>query len=262
MSERDATEEFLQSLPEIKPGQSFQFGCHPRVSCFNVCCADLNLVLTPYDVLRLRLGIGLSSEQLLETHTKLGEFPDTGFPALHLKMDGSPLKLCPFVSPAGCTLYPDRPAACRTYPIGRATRLCREGELSKNGLVEQYFLVQETHCLGFQESDSWTVEEWAADQELATYNLASDRYTLLMAKQKLRGQKIEPRQATMVLLALYQLERFREFIGQMNLFSRLQLTAEEQERILADDEATLDFAYDWLELVLYGANERLKPVGK
>lgn len=258
MSEQDATEAFLQSLPEIKPGQSFTFNCHPRVSCFNVCCADLNMVLTPYDVLRLRQGIGLNSEQFLETHCKLGAFPDTGFPALHLKMDGGPHKLCPFVSPAGCTLYPDRPAACRTYPIGRATRLCRDGEDSPSGQVEQYFLVKETHCLGFQEEKSWTIEDWVADQELQHYNEWSDRYTGLMALQKKRNEKIQQRQTSLILLALFQLERFQNFIRDVKLFSRLDLEPEAQERILSDEETTLEFAFDWLELALYGLNERLK----
>jgi Fe-S-cluster containining protein len=259
MSDRDATEEFLQSLPEIKPGERFTFHCHPRVSCFNACCSDLNLVLTPYDVLRLRQGLGLTSEQFLEMHCKLGAFPDTGYPALHLKMDGGPNKECPFVSPAGCTVYPDRPAACRTYPIGRATRLCREGEDSPSGLVEQYFLVQEPHCLGFQEDQSWTIEEWVADQDLQRYNAWNDRFTGLMALQKRRNEQIQQRQTALVLLALFQLERFQDFVRDVNLFSRLELSQEAQERILTDPETALEFAFDWLELALYGLTERLQP---
>ena len=76
---------FLQSLPEIDPATPFTFACHPNVGCFNACCGDLNLLLTPYDVLRLCRGLNLPSAAVLEKHCELGLYPDTGFPAIHLR---------------------------------------------------------------------------------------------------------------------------------------------------------------------------------
>ena len=52
--EKDASREFMENLPELEPGKTFCFACHPEVPCFNRCCAELTLPLTPYDVLRLR----------------------------------------------------------------------------------------------------------------------------------------------------------------------------------------------------------------
>lgn len=75
----DASRELLDSLPELKPGETFCFDCNPDVPCFNRCCAELTLPLTPYDVLRLRRNLGLGSE-FLATFTTLRSFPDTGFP--------------------------------------------------------------------------------------------------------------------------------------------------------------------------------------
>ncbi len=133
----DSTEDFLQSLPEIKPGERFWFACHPGVPCFNACCSDLTMPLTPYDVLRLRQGLGhapaagedpsgdtppLSSEEFFEEFATVGCYEDTGFPLLHLRMEDSPDRFCPFVTEAGCGVYANRSTACRMYPLGRATR--------------------------------------------------------------------------------------------------------------------------------------------
>ena len=41
------------SMEPIQHGK-FSFACHPDVPCFTKCCSDLDLALTPYDVLRLK----------------------------------------------------------------------------------------------------------------------------------------------------------------------------------------------------------------
>ncbi|MFH0789406.1 MAG: YkgJ family cysteine cluster protein, partial [Pseudomonadota bacterium] len=50
-------------------GDSFSFACHPGVSCFTECCRDLNCVLTPYDLLRLKKSLGMTSSDLLDQFT-------------------------------------------------------------------------------------------------------------------------------------------------------------------------------------------------
>ncbi len=54
------------TLISIDPDTPFRFACNPGVACFNECCRDLNQFLTPYDVLRLKRGLGLSSRQFLD----------------------------------------------------------------------------------------------------------------------------------------------------------------------------------------------------
>ncbi len=254
----DATQQFLDSLPEILPDQRFRFGCHPGVACFNACCAELELMLTPYDALRLRRSLDMDSESFLKMHCRVGVFPDTGFPSLHLNMVRAPNSPCPFVSEAGCTVYPDRPGACRMYPIGRATRMARQDE-TPGAMYEQFFLVREPHCHGFSETTEWTVAEWTADQGLESYNRVNDRYSALMARQKALNKPIPIRQANMALLALYQPDRFQAFLRETKMFNRVPVPAEEQEAILHDEEACLDFACDWLEMVIFNDNARLSP---
>jgi Fe-S-cluster containining protein len=253
----DTTQEFLDHLPRIEPGQPFRFACHPRVDCFNACCSDLTLGLTPYDCLRLRAALGLSSEAFLAAHAQILVAPDTGFPAVRLRMAEDARKSCPFVSPAGCAVYPHRPGACRIYPLGRATRLDEAGDL-----VEQYFLVREPHCHGFAECADWTSATWFDDQGLVPYNRVNDRLMAIMTRQRGLGHPIGQKQTSMAMLCLYQPDRFQQFIRQMRLFDRLELTDERQGLILADDEAALEFGLDWLELLLFGRSGGLAMSGR
>ncbi len=259
----DPTEAFLAGLPEIVPGETFFFSCHPDVPCFNACCAELTLPLTPYDVLRLTRNLGMSSEQFFEEFVEAGAVEDTGFPRVHLLMQDIPGRPCPFVTGQGCAVYPDRPSACRTYPLGRG---CRPDGAS--GLREQYFLVREEHCRGFEQHAAFTTATWLSDQGLVPYHLANDRYMLLLAryKEKSGGAILSGRLATMALLCLYQQDRFADLIRSVGLFERVRpLTPEAGERMaraLDDPEARLDFALDWLELVFLGGGAALAPKEK
>ena len=212
----DATQAFLDSLPELRPGERFGFACHPGVTCFNACCSDLTLVLTPYDVLRLRRALALSGREFIARHARTALAPDTGFPQLRLAMrDDLPGKPCPFVTPQGCGVYPHRPGACRTYPLGRAARTGDDGQV-----VEQFFVVREEHCRGFEQDASWTSAEWLGDQDLAAYNAANDRYMLLLAQAREHGL-LDRKQANLVFLAAYNLDAFRDFLANTKALDRL-----------------------------------------
>ena len=213
-------------------------------------------MLTPYDVMRLRRSLSMGSEEFIKTHSKVDLRPDIGFPTLHLAMLDNENKSCPFVRDAGCSVYPDRPGACRTYPIGRAARMGENGEV-----VEQFFLVEEEHCQGFSEDKEWDVSEWGLDQGVREYNDWNDRYMVLLAGQKARGGQISSNQANMALLALYQLDRFRQFITDMKALSKFDIPEQRVEAIMSDEEGLLDFAYDWMELILFGSCAGLKPKG-
>lgn len=254
MAEHDETQEFLNSLPELKHGEQFCFACHPSIECFNACCADLNLSLTPYDALRLRRALGEDSETFLTTRTDISTYPDTGFPRVHLRMrEDETHRPCPFVTEEGCRVYLDRPAACRTYPVGRATRII------KGGIGERFFVIREDHCQGFDEPNEWVPETWMADQGLEPYNAMNDRTMQLMAKQKARGP-VHAKQSTMLLLALYQPDKFQKFIGDMGVFQHVEGDYD-PETVLADEETALAFGHDWAELILYGENDRLRRKG-
>lgn len=66
-------------------------------------------------------------------------------------------KTCPFLYEAGCSVYEDRPATCRYYPIRQAS--LKKLDLSDGITDEFYFFVKEPHCKGFEEDKEWTVAE-------------------------------------------------------------------------------------------------------
>jgi len=250
----DATQAFLESLPELKTGQSFQFACHPKVPCFNACCSDLALMLTPYDVLRLRAKLGLSSRDFIARHALAARAQDTGFPMLRLRMlDDIPGSPCPFVTREGCSVYPGRPGACRTYPLGRATKTGPDGEI-----VEQFFVVREPHCLGFAETPEWTSADWLKDQDLQEYNRHNDRYMLLLAEAKNRAAQLDQKQANMVFLAAYNVDAFRDFLANTGMLDKLDVSPERAQAVLSDETERLMFAMDWLDLVLFNQERNLR----
>ena len=61
----------LEQFPRLDEDAKFTFSCHPGVSCFNQCCSDVNIFLTPYDVLRLKNRLGISSQEFLDKYTQL-----------------------------------------------------------------------------------------------------------------------------------------------------------------------------------------------
>ena len=66
--------------PKMDPDHLFQFNCDPGVSCFTQCCQDVTIVLTPYDVLRLKKGLGISSDKFLDEYYQLRGWTEAGIP--------------------------------------------------------------------------------------------------------------------------------------------------------------------------------------
>ncbi|MCP4196501.1 MAG: YkgJ family cysteine cluster protein [Proteobacteria bacterium] len=246
MTERDNDGAYVESLPRVQPDESFCFKCHSDISCFNACCADLNCLLTPYDVLRLRAALSISSKEFFETYAELGMAPDTGFPYVLLKMRDDEKRLCPFVSERGCTIYSDRPGACRTYPIGRGASMTVNGTV-----VEQFVMVREEHCKGFEESSEWTPGSWMKDQGLSPYNAFSDRYLDLVSRWQSTGQILSKPQYAMVYLALYRLDEFLDRVQKKSWLEQFGITAEQQKQLVEDEVERLKFAIKWLEIILF-----------
>ena len=137
-------------------GNTFCFSCHKDIPCFTECCAKLHLTLTPYDILRIKNRLEISSNDFLDKFTDVTIENNRRFPMIKLKMNEDEKQVCPFVSREGCLIYDDRPGACRLYPLGRASTMIH-GE--KNAR-EKFFIINEAHCMGLQEKDSWLLNDW------------------------------------------------------------------------------------------------------
>jgi Fe-S-cluster containining protein len=230
-------------------GSKFSFRCHKEIPCFTKCCADLNLVLTPYDVVRMKNRLKLSSHEFLERYTETRMNHRSRFPMIHLKMNSGKNRTCPFVTPAGCRIYEDRPGACRIYPLGRAALKVDMEQDAR----EKFFLVAEKHCLGFLEDKEWTLEEWIKNEGLDEYNAMNDQWLEIVTSSKGLGtEKDVPRKMQMFFMASYNLDKFREFIFKSKFFERFTVTSALKAKLAADDEELMKFAFDWLKFSLFG----------
>ncbi len=226
----------------------FRFACGPHVPCFTECCGKLELLLTPYDVLRLRRRLGMTSEEFLDRHSITRHRTGHGLPEVMMLMDRESGRKCPFVTSQGCTVYEDRPGACRIYPLGRASTRDR----SDGSHREFYFTVREQHCKGFLETTQWTVREWIADQGMEEYNRFND---LLMELYVLKSRRKEITLGTqhlqMFMMSLYNGERFREFVFKSGFLKKFKIEPELVASLENDDTALLEFAVRWLRFALF-----------
>jgi len=97
----------------------FTFQCGRDLDCFTKCCRDVSILLTPYDVLRMKRALRIDSSEFLERYTFVMQSKDRKVPAIFLRMNADG-QICPFVSDKGCSVYGHRPWACRMYPLGMA----------------------------------------------------------------------------------------------------------------------------------------------
>src|SRR3989339_294299 len=225
------------------------FTCSPENECFNDCCRDLNQALTPYDVLRLRKSMGMTSQDFLKKYTSLHHGPNSGLPVVEFKPNPETGHACPFVMPEGCSVYKDRPASCRMYPLARAITRSRE-----TGEVSEFFaLIEEPHCKGFGVKSGLTVREWLKGQDVQTHNKENDKLMgLINLKNRILPGKLEGNQADKFYLALYDLDEFRFLIFNKNFLEALKIPEGVLEKIKGNDEALLDFGIVWVRSVLFG----------
>jgi len=227
--------------------QSFRFKCYPGISCFTECCADLNLILTPYDILRLKNRLQIPSDVFIDDYTEPKLDEAYRFPVVRLLMKNDERRACPFVTPEGCTVYEDRPGACRIYPLGRAAMSLGEGAR------EKFFLVKESHCMGFQEDREWTSAEWMSGEGVDEYNRMNDPWLgILTSRMDLGSQTELDRKISMFYMASYNLDKFRDFVFKSPFLSRFEVDEETTKKIASDDVALMHFAFDWLWFALFG----------
>jgi Fe-S-cluster containining protein len=248
MSEADAFKRsILENSPRLTPASRFKFGCHPGVTCFNRCCADVNIVLTPYDVLRLRRRLGLGSTEFIVQHTVRPFTKEQKLPLVLLRMRDDEKHTCPFVTEQGCGVYTDRPWACRMYPVGAASSHPRAaaGE-------DFYFLLEEDHCHGHREDTEWTVAGWMENQGVGEYDAQGELFKeVTLHPRLLEGPALDPRKMDLFFMACYDLDRFRRFVFESRFLSTFDLAEEHVAAMRSDDEALLKFGLEWLRFALF-----------
>jgi Fe-S-cluster containining protein len=227
----------------------FRFRCHKDIKCFTKCCSNIDILLTPYDVLRLKKRLGISSEEFLEKYTYMKIDEKSSHPYAMLKMNDDEERKCPFVTEDGCRIYTDRPANCRYYPVGQGT-IKVEG---KNGPVDEefYFLITEKHCLGYQEEKEWTIGSWREDQEVDRYDEVNKEWKAIQVRKNLPGQpELDEKKQFQFYMASYDLDRFRRYVFNSRFLEVFDIDDETVEKIKNDDVELIKFGVKYIKYVM------------
>ncbi len=234
---------------KLEPNTKFVFQCGPGVPCFRLCCSDLYLPLTPYDILRLRNRLKLTTDQFLIQYTEPFILPRSKLPVARLKMQNNEHKTCPFLSEKGCIVYEDRPLACRYYPLGLG--IFRNRDAGKN--EDFYYLVKEGFCQGIDSGPEMTVEEYRRSQGIPEMEEPIIEWAeIVMKKESLGPIQVTHKSLELFFMVSTNPERFRRFVFDSRFLEIYDVDKKTQEKIEKDDLALLQFGFKWLKTVLFG----------
>lgn len=154
---------------DMKRDSVFSYACH---AC-NRCCRNKAIRVSPYEILRLARYLGLSTTEFIERHT------EAGGTVLRAKENGD----CGFLGEKGCSVHPDRPLACRIYPLARW--------VTPDGAESFGHLTPHPKTEG-RYGKSGTVQDYLDHQQLAPFFEMSDRYGKLYQRMVALLEKLDP----------------------------------------------------------------------
>ena len=241
-------------LKPITPEGIFSFACHPGVSCFNKCCHEIDVILTPVDILKMKTALNIRSDEFLKKYTTLQTLKDTGIPLVKLLMRENSNGACIFLDGSkGCSIYQNRPQVCRSYPLGLGTLDPRHEKLQTEGQSpEARFMIQEDMCKGHLEPKTWTLKKWMEDQGTVAMEEGNKPWMEIVAK--LKAMKINDKQnheISLFIMASYDLDTFWQFVFESTFLERFEVDKNTVESMRSDQESLLKFGMQWLQYALF-----------
>ena len=233
-----------ETRTEVWRETRFRFHCHEGLACFNRCCREATLILSPYDILRLSRRLSLTTGEFLRRCTRREEEAGSGLPLVLVKTPRA--GGCPFLGEGGCTVYPDRPAACRLFPLAQGS------ELTPGGVADHFFLRRLDYCQGFTGEPEWTVAAWQADQGFHEFDRPRRPWLRLLLRQALpEHPPPDDRILSQFYLMAYDLDAFRTFLFESAFLKVHGISPEEAAPLQKDDPALLRFSAAYLEQLLF-----------
>ena len=242
-------DEDIFKLKPLSGEDAFKFSCHRGVSCFNKCCHQIDVILTPFDILKLKDTLGINSGEFLSQYASFQQLKGTAIPLVKLLMRENTGGACIFLDVnTGCTVYGNRPLVCRTYPIGSASIDPRQGE-SK----DSHFIIMEKICRGHEESKQWKLKEWMLDQCASEFEDLNKLWLETIAKLKaIKLEEKNQHQISLFIMVCYDLDTFQEFVANSSLLKKFGIEKETADLINNDQQELLKFGLDWLQFALFG----------
>ncbi len=231
-----------------------RFHCHKGISCFNACCKKAEVMLTPYDIIRLKQHLGMNGSDFLKTYTLPFEMDADKMAGVKIRPDDQ--GACPFVTPEGCSVYADRPTACRYYPIGHLAMHAKDAPHE----TTHHVLVKEPYCRGHDEDRTISIAAYRQEQDLEIYDAMNQDWLQLILKKKSAGPTVgKPPELSLHLffMACFDQDRFRRFVLSESFRNSYDLDDSLFRELETDDIALMKFGFRFLRQVLFA--ERSLP---
>lgn len=240
-------------VPQTFDGsKEIRFQCRKGIACWNACCSNIDISLTPYDILRLKQRFEMGSGEFLQKYTVPYEMEQNSIAGVKLRPVANGTA-CQFMTAEGCSVYEDRPTACRYYPVALLS-MRKQDEYTDR---DSYALVKEEHCLGHNEPREITINAYRKEQGVEEYDELARGWRQLILKKKSSGPSVgkpSKRSLELFFMACYDLDRFRAFVASEGFGELYDLPAEEMQKILSEDTELMLFGFRFLKQVLYGEN--------
>ena len=242
------TTKFVETVERTLDSE-FQFKCHKDIECFNKCCRHADMLLTPYDVLRIRKRLGLSSAEFLKKYTYVHIDEMSSHPFAVLKMNDDEEGKCLFVTSEGCSIYEDRPANCRYYPVGKGLMV---KDSAKGPVPEEFFFfIRQPNCLGYEDEKEWTIGAWRSEQGADLYDEMNKEWAEIQLRRDNPGQpKLDTDKQPLIYMVSYDIDRFKKFVFESGFLNMFDIDVQEVEKIKTDDIALMKFGFKYLKYIL------------
>ena len=228
---------------------TIKFKCHKGISCWNECCSRADVSLAPYDIIRMKQNLGIDSSEFLKTYTVPFEIDAHGIPGIKLRTTDE--GACLFMKEEGCSIYEDRPTACRYYPSG----LLSMRALGKSEDERHFLMIREPHCKGHDEDREITIGDYRKEQVVEEFDELNRDWYRIILKKKSTGPTIgAPSDMSLQLffMASYDVDRFRRFVISDNFKKMYQVSDEEFASFENDDVKLMQFGFALMKQVLFG----------
>jgi len=120
-------------------------------------------------------------------------------------------------------------------------------------IAEQYILLKEPHCLGFEKGRTWTIREWIEDQDVTLYNEMNDMLLeIISLKNRLIPGPLDIKSRFAFHMALYDIDTFRSHVFEKNILDNWNLDDKTLDTLKNDDLELLKLGHRWIKKTLFG----------
>lgn len=214
------------NMNEISDGKLYGLNDLVKAECNDCkgcsdCCRGMgnSIILDPYDIYRLTVGLNVTFEQLLGGYAELNVVDGIILP--NLRMSGNDER-CMFLNEAGrCSIHSIRPGICRLFPLGR---------IYENGTFQ--YVLQVKECSN-KNRTKVKVKKWIDTPDISEYEIyIADWHNLLMELEQRIEEHSEDSFVKQVSMAVLNTFYIRSYDSKTSFYPQFYDRLEELKKVI------------------------------